>query len=978
MGIFRTKEDDVSKISISIFVSNFPESFSAKDLFHVCKQYGHVVDSFIPTKRAKDGKRFGFVRFINVFSIERLVNNLCTIWVGHLKLNANVARFNRENLKRTSNVDKTTKTFNKSSLNSFHKTDGNKGIGNSFVNVVKGSGIHLETESTPSIALDDECLNTKDLSCSLMGRVKEFASLANLKKVLCNEGFDVLKISYLGELWVLLEFESTKVKDLFKDNSGVNSWFSVLNQASEDFAPEGRIAWVDVEGIPFKLWSDKTFNRIALKWGKLLEFDDEKYFHSKRICILTKVHQNILENFKIVFRGKIYWLRAIEVPGWTPEFTEEEEEDVVSVDNNHGEIHSDQDINNGNIESDVDEVPETVFDGPEGQKDNRSEDPFEIYSLLNKDTNFKEDKINEEDPSLEYPPGFTPEGNLNEQNSEEVRAKMVNEEDAGDDNSFVHTDGDKENSGSVNMKSDSMGSCRFKKSGTPQTLTQSQPFISIMSTPTSTESKIALAKSIVSTIGSVAAAAMVVRSVSRDYLPPEIQDYFYFGLRNFINKLSRQLTMVIYEYDGFRENEIYNATELYLASRISTDIHRMKITKNANEKNINVSMEINEEFNDVYKGVNFKWSLVSKKTPTREYYNHDDMSSTSRSDQRYLELMFHRKHKDLAINEYLPFILDDAKTRKQEEKTVKLFTVDTKMVYSSHPTVWTSVNLDHPANFTTLAMDSDVKDKVMKDLDRFVERRDYYRKVGKAWKRGYLLYGPPGTGKSSLIAAMANYLNFDIYDLELTDIRSNSELRRLLVATGNRSILVVEDIDCSVEFHDRADVAAARALARENRRRGYQEEQKVTLSGFLNFIDGLWSSCGDERIIIFTTNRKDKLDPALLRPGRMDVHINMSYCTPCGFRLLASNYLGITEHKLFEEIEDLIREVEITPAEVAEQLLKDDDPDIALGGLIEFFDVKRVENEEAKVKAKELEELAAKESEENRESEKTETEIELI
>ncbi|PWA43493.1 ATPase, AAA-type, core [Artemisia annua] len=58
-------------------------------------------------------------------------------------------------------------------------------------------------------------------------------------------------------------------------------------------------------------------------------------------------------------------------------------------------------------------------------------------------------------------------------------------------------------------------------------------------------------------------------------------------------------------------------------------------------------------------------------------------------------------------------------------------------------------------------------------------------------------------------------------------VRSNSELRRLLVATGNRSILVVEDIDCSVEFHDRADVAAARALAREmNRRQGYQEDQK--------------------------------------------------------------------------------------------------------------------------------------------------------
>ncbi|MFS8010489.1 putative AAA+ ATPase domain, ATPase, AAA-type, core, AAA-type ATPase domain-containing protein [Helianthus anomalus] len=489
----------------------------------------------------------------------------------------------------------------------------------------------------------------------------------------------------------------------------------------------------------------------------------------------------------------------------------------------------------------------------------------------------------------------------------------------------------------------------------------------------STQSKIAMAKTVVSTIGSVAAASMVARSVAREYLPAEFQDYLYFGLRNFINKLSRQLTMVIYEFDGFQENEIYKATELYLGSIISPDIHRLKITKNSSEKNINVAMEINDEFIDVYNGVKFKWCLVSKKYPTIEYHNYGDMNggSTTRSDQRSLELTFHRKHKDLALNGYLPFILNDAKARKQEEKTVKIFTVDTYQ-----RSVWTSVNLDHPATFATLAMETDVKEKVMKDLDRFVKRREYYRKVGKAWKRGYLLYGPPGTGKSSLIAAMANYLKFDIYDLELTDIYSNAELRRLLVATANRSILVVEDIDCSVELHDREDAEAPMPLVQEKHpnypygSRGYHVEHGVTLSGFLNFIDGLWSSCGDERIIIFTTNRKEKLDPALLRPGRMDVHINMSYCTPSGFQLLASNYLGITQHKLFEEIEVLIGEVEVTPAEVAEQLLKDDDPDIALGGLIEFFHLKRKENQEAEEKAKKKqEELASKESEKKQEIE---------
>nr|GFB79359.1 nucleotide-binding alpha-beta plait domain-containing protein [Tanacetum cinerariifolium] len=133
MGIFRTKEDEVSKISTSIFVSNFLDSFSSKYLFQACKKYGHVVDSFIPSKRVKDGQ---------------------------LKLNTNVARFNKENLKSSRIVDKTEKRLNKSRNNTFYKNVKNKDIGNSFMNVVKGSGMSLEMKSTPTIVLDDECLNT--------------------------------------------------------------------------------------------------------------------------------------------------------------------------------------------------------------------------------------------------------------------------------------------------------------------------------------------------------------------------------------------------------------------------------------------------------------------------------------------------------------------------------------------------------------------------------------------------------------------------------------------------------------------------------------------------------------------------------------------------------------------------------------------------------------------------------------------------
>ncbi|GMP57661.1 hypothetical protein CsSME_00021647 [Camellia sinensis var. sinensis] len=237
-------------------------------------------------------------------------------------------------------------------------------------------------------------------------------------------------------------------------------------------------------------------------------------------------------------------------------------------------------------------------------------------------------------------------------------------------------------------------------------------------------------------------------------------------------------------------------------------------------------------------------------------------------------------------------------------------------------------------------MDPTKKKELRDDLDRFVKGRDYYQRVGKPWKRGYLLYGPPGTGKSSLIAAMANYLKFDIIDLELTKIRYNSDFQQLLVSTGNQSILVIEDIDCSIKFQNRQDGVYK------------NDDTQLTLSALLNFIDGLWSSCGDEKIIIFTTNHKDRLEPALLRPGRMDVHIHMSYCTPCGFKILASNYLGIKDHSMFPEIEKLVTEVEVTPAEIAEELLKSDEADIALGGLSKFIRTKKTEHDKANAEGK--------------------------
>lgn len=249
-----------------------------------------------------------------------------------------------------------------------------------------------------------------------------------------------------------------------------------------------------------------------------------------------------------------------------------------------------------------------------------------------------------------------------------------------------------------------------------------------------------------------------------------------------------------------------------------------------------------------------------------------------------------------------------------------------------HP--WESVPFKHPSTFDTLAMDPTRKEEIMADLCAFADGRLFYEKAGRAWKRGYLLYGPPGTGKSSMIAAMANFLRYDVYDLELTEVHTNSELRKLLMKTTAKSIIVIEDIDCSLNLTNRNSGRKKPMPLNEpppEMRSGTVgmddgAMKSITLSGLLNFTDGLWSCCGNERIFVFTTNHIEKLDPALLRSGRMDMHIFMSYCSFPALKILMKNYLGIHENEFdkgtLTEFEEAIGETEITPADVSEILIK--------------------------------------------------------
>lgn len=440
---------------------------------------------------------------------------------------------------------------------------------------------------------------------------------------------------------------------------------------------------------------------------------------------------------------------------------------------------------------------------------------------------------------------------------------------------------------------------------------------------------------------SLAATAIFIRRMANDLIPYPLRSPLNSFFRFLFTSFFSNLTLVIHEdsHNGMTRNQVYEAADLYLSTKIDSSTERLRVSKTQRQKTLTVSVEKRQEITDRFDNITLRWRLVCTER--------QDHKPSRGNEKRCFELTFHKRFKDKVLGSYLPHVMERADEMRNQQRVLKLY--NKHCPFEKVPVVgggWGSINLEHPATFETLAMDPLMKKAIIADLDRFVRRKEFYKKVGKAWKRGYLLYGPPGTGKSSLVAAMANYLKFDIYDLELTSIYSNDELRRVLLSTTNRSILVIEDIDCSMlEMKDR------RSVVNQYDQYDQHRNPKYTLSGLLNFIDGLWSCCGDERIIVFTTNHKDKIDPALLRPGRMDVHINMSYCSGQGFKLLASNYLGLDEtcqNPLYQEVQGLIDTTQVTPAEVAEELMKSDDVDVALQGLADFIKREKIEENQMK------------------------------
>ncbi|KAJ7974471.1 AAA-ATPase [Quillaja saponaria] len=461
-------------------------------------------------------------------------------------------------------------------------------------------------------------------------------------------------------------------------------------------------------------------------------------------------------------------------------------------------------------------------------------------------------------------------------------------------------------------------------------------------------------------LGSLVASFMFLYAMFEKYFPSHLRRHLRPYTRKLTNLIYPYIQITFHEFTGERymkRSEAYNNIQTYLSKNSSLEAKRLKaeVVKDSQTPLV-LSMDDNEEITDEFQGVKLRW-ISNKIVPRQQSFSYFPAAD----EKRYYKLTFHKNYRELITGSYLNHVLDQGKAIAVENRQLKLYTNNSSNNwYRYNSAKWSHVVFEHPATFETLAMEGKKKEEILNDLVKFSKGKEYYAKIGKAWKRGYLLYGPPGTGKSTMIAAMANFLNYDVYDLELTAVKDNAELRKLLIETSGKSIIVIEDIDCSLDLTGQRTKKKEKDKDEEAkdpvRKKAEEEENKgskVTLSGLLNFIDGLWSACGGERIIVFTTNFLEKLDPALIRRGRMDKHIELSYCCFEAFKVLAKNYLDLESHHLFDRIGELLKETSMTPADVAENLLPksvNEDVDTCLENLIKALEVAK---DEAREKAEE-------------------------
>ena len=227
------------------------------------------------------------------------------------------------------------------------------------------------------------------------------------------------------------------------------------------------------------------------------------------------------------------------------------------------------------------------------------------------------------------------------------------------------------------------------------------------------------------------------------------------------------------------------------------------------------------------------------------------------------------------------------------------------------------------------------KDKLLEQLKLFSNNKDWYIKKGIPYKLGILLHGFPGCGKTSIIKAILKQTKRHAIIINLNQIKDEEEFDKIFYQKricnkhipDEQKIYIFEEIDTFDVVHKRTPTQNDKKAETSPEKLNEAEIKKMTmpqssfnLGSILSKFDGIDSSEGS--IIIATTNHIDKIDPALIRPGRMDINIELKKANKKVTLEILSHFFEMSEHDIQESYDEYILDYMYSPAEMIQMCIK--------------------------------------------------------
>ena len=323
---------------------------------------------------------------------------------------------------------------------------------------------------------------------------------------------------------------------------------------------------------------------------------------------------------------------------------------------------------------------------------------------------------------------------------------------------------------------------------------------------------------------------------------------------------------------------------------------------------------------------------------------------------------------DRITNEYI------LKIKKERKNKKFIYQLEKTKCDESVFECWSEFPFESSRNFRNLFFSG--KQQIVNKIHFFLENREWYESKGIPYTLGIGLYGPPGTGKTSFIKALANETGRHLVILSTKLLKTRRDLNRFYFEmryntlnekdqiSFDKKIIVFEDIDCIGEMVlNRAEVSASGSggvgvgsgngvggIAKETalvvdkilktmdkQESGplvssvmNKEEEPITLDDLLNLWDGIRETPG--RILVITSNHYDKLDPALIRPGRIDITHEMSNSS---HQNIADIFLNLFGHEMDTELLGGVCENFYSPADLVNLYISHKNEDDYLRRLLE-------------------------------------------